>query len=58
MFELVSILDDSARVNKQIQGGRHAFVGQAINDFAILRAAFEDRIQETRSLVPWDGPKK
>ena len=58
MLELVSILDDPARINKQIQGGRHAFVGQAINDFAILHAALEDPVQEIRGLQPWDGPKK
>ena len=58
VLELVSILDDPARINKQIQGGRHAFVGQVINDFAILHAALEDPVQEIRCLQPWDGPKK
>ena len=58
VLELVSILDDPARINKQIQGGRHAFVGQAINDFAILHAALEDPVQEIWCLQPWDGPKK
>ena len=58
MLELVSNLDDPARINKHIQGGRHAFVGQAINDFAILHAALEDPVQEIRCLQPWDGPKK
>ena len=58
VLELVSILDDSARINKQIKGGRHTFVGQAINDFAILHAALEDPVQEIRYLQPWDGPKK
>ena len=57
MLDLVSILDDSARINKQIQGGRHAFVGQAINDLAILHAALEDPVQEIRCLQPWHGPK-
>ena len=55
---VASILDDPARINKQIQGGRHAFVGQAINDFAILHTELEDPVQEIRCLQPWDGPKK
>ena len=58
VLELVRILDDPARIKKQIQGGHHGFVGQAINQFAILHAALEDPVQEIRSLQPWDGPKK
>ena len=37
--EFVSILDDAAQITKAIQGGRHAFVGKAINDLAVLETS-------------------
>ena len=37
--EVVSVLDDAAQITKSIQGGRHAFVGKAINDLAVLETS-------------------
>ena len=34
--EVVSVLDDAAQITKAIRGGRHAFVGKAINDLAVV----------------------
>ena len=58
VVQVVSALDEAAVLSKQIQGGRHAFVAQAINDFAILHASVSAPIQEMRCLDPWDGDKK
>ena len=37
--EVVSVLDDAAQITKAIQGARHAFVGKAINDLAVLETS-------------------
>ena len=55
-LEVTSILDPAAMVNTQIQGGRHAFVGKAINDFTMLYESFAFDTQDIRTLDPPDGP--
>lgn len=57
VVQVVSVLDEAALVSRQIQGGRHAFVAQAINDFATLHESVSAPTQEVRSLDPWDGEK-
>ena len=58
VVQVVSVLDEAAVLSKQIQGGRLAFVAQAINDFATLHASVSAPVQEMRCLDPWDGDKK
>lgn len=55
--EVVSVLDEAAQLNTQVQGGQHAFVGKAINDFTVLHQSLTLATQEIRSLDPYDGPR-
>ena len=53
----VSVLDEAAQLTAQVQGGHHAFVGKAINDFAVLTELLNEDTQEIRSMDPYDGPR-
>ena len=55
--QVVSVLDEAAQLNAQVQGGHHAFVGKAINDFAVLTELLNEDTQEIRSMDPYDGPR-
>ncbi|CAM9137372.1 unnamed protein product, partial [Pylaiella littoralis] len=55
--QVVSVLDDAAATAAQVQGGRHGFVGQSINDFFVLHHSVSAPDQDIRCLDPWDGPK-
>ena len=55
--EVVSVLHDAAEITKAIQGGRHAFVGKAINDLAVLETSLSLDTQDIRNLDPYDGPR-
>ena len=50
--EVISVLDNAAQA---IQGGRHAFVGKAINDLAVLETKLSLDPQDIRSLELYDG---
>ena len=48
----------NAIVTAQIQGGRHGFIGKAINDFTCLFSSMVDDTQEIRDLDdPHNGPR-
>ena len=54
--KVVSVIDDAAQITKGIQGGRHAFVGKAINDLAETSLPLDT--EDIRSLDPYDeGPR-
>ena len=53
----MSVLDEAAQLTAQVQGGHHAFVGKAINDFAVLTELLNEDTQEIRSMDPYDGPR-
>ena len=55
--QVVSVLDEAAQLTAQVQGGHHAFVGKAINDFAVLTELLNEDTQEIRSMDPYDGPR-
>ena len=56
--QFASILDPAAIVTAQIQGGRHGFIGKAINDFTCLFSSMVDDTQEIRDLDdPHNGPR-
>ena len=55
--QVVSVLDEAAQLTAQVQGGHHAFVGKAINDFAVLTELLNEGTQEIRSMDPYDGPR-
>ena len=56
--EFTSILDPAAIVTAQIQGGRHGFIGKAINDYTCLFSSMVDDTQEVRDLDdPHNGPR-
>ena len=58
VHEFASILDPAAIVTAQIQGGRHGFIGKAINDFTCLFSSMVDDTQEIRDLDdPHKGPR-
>ena len=54
---LGSVLDEAAQLTAQVQGGHHAFVGKAINDFAVLTELLNEDTQEIWSVDPYDGPR-
>lgn len=54
--EVLSVLDEAAQTSRQIQGGRHAHVAQAINDFFILYQSVSANEQEIRSLHSPNSP--
>ena len=55
--QVVSVLDEAAQLTAQVQGGHHAFVGKAINDFAVLTELLNEDTQEIRNMDPYDGPR-
>ena len=56
--QFASILDPAAIVIAQIQGGRHGFIGKAINDFTCLFSSMVDDTQEIRDLDdPHNDPR-
>ena len=55
--QVVSVLDEAAQLTAQVQGRHHAFVGKAINDFAVLTELLNEDTQEIRSMDPYDGPR-
>ena len=55
--QVVSVLDEAAQLTAQVQGGHHAFVGKAINGFAVLTELLNEDTQEIRSMDPYDGPR-
>lgn len=56
--QLVSILDPPAVVTAQIQGGRHGFIGKAINDLTCLFSSLLFETQEIRDVNdPDKGPR-
>eukprot|EP00904_Undaria_pinnatifida_P001834 jgi/Undpi1/11651/HiC_scaffold_36.g13946.m1 len=55
--QVVSVLDEAAVSAAQIQGGRHGFVAQSINDFSVLHHSVTSPDQDIRCLDPWDDVK-
>lgn len=54
--EVLSVLDEAAQTSRQIQGGHHVHVAQAINDFFILYQSVSANEQEIRSLHSHTSP--
>lgn len=55
--QVVSVPDDAAATTAKIQGGRHGFVGQSINDLFVLHHSVSAPEQDIRCLDPWNDPK-
>ncbi|CAM9723655.1 unnamed protein product [Pylaiella littoralis] len=54
--EVISVLQDASLVSTQVQGGRHGFVGMAINSSSyVLLKSLSDSTQDIVSLDPFDG---
>ena len=53
--EVISVLQDASLVSTQVQGGRHGFVGMAINTLYVLLKSLSDSTQDIVSLDPFDG---
>lgn len=55
--QVVSVLDEAAVTAALVQGGRHGFVAQSINDFSLLYHSVTSEDQDIRCLDPWNGDK-
>ncbi|CAM9735456.1 unnamed protein product [Pylaiella littoralis] len=53
--EVISVLQDASLVSTQVQGGRHGFVGMAINSMYVLLTSLSESTQDVVSLDPFDG---